>query len=286
LKSKRAQERAFSFSGVNRVFSYFSNAWLCGLRARSFHGVLVIALATIAIAYLAGAFSPRQPQTVILDVGITGLRLSLLLLILFWVQELITREIERKTVYFALAYPASRASYILGRYLGVLVLAGVALLIMGLLLWLVVLFKGLQGGFAQQFPPHLGLPYWITLLGIWVDGMVVGAFALWLATFSTVSLMPIACGLAFAIAGRSLGAVLDFIRRGADGDKALAESFGPLLDALQWVLPDLSRLDWRVWTLYGQPPGESLLWALVAAAAMTACFLVLAIASFNRREFL
>jgi hypothetical protein len=50
----------------------------------------------IGIAYLSGYFSPRQPQTVALDVGFSGIRFSLVLLNLFWVQELVAREIDRR----------------------------------------------------------------------------------------------------------------------------------------------------------------------------------------------
>lgn len=266
------------------MYSYFVSAWLCGLRSRSFRAVLVIGIVTIAIAYLAGAFSPRQPQTVVLDVGVTGLRFSLVLLVIFWMQELLTKEIERKTVYFSLAYPAPRYSYILGRYLAILVLAGVAIAFMGLLLWIAVLFKG-GGSYEQQFPPQLGAPYWGVMFGIWLDAAVVAAFTLWVAALSTASLMPIVCGVAFAVAGRSLGAVLDFIRRGADGDTEMAARFSPVLDWLQWFIPDLSRLDWRVWSLYGQYPGDGIFWAVVGAVAYTGFFLLLGVISFNRREF-
>lgn len=268
------------------MYSYFLSALLCGIRAKSFQAAFVVGLVSILFAYLAGAFSPRQPQTVVVDVGMTGIRFSAALLVLFWVQELVTKEIERKTVYFSLAYPTSRSSYVLGRYLAILALSAIAVALMGASLWSVVLLKGALGGYAQQFAPLLGLPYWAAMFGIWLDAAVVAAFTLWVATLSTVSMMPIACGLAFVLAGRSLGAVIDFIRRGADGDTMLAERFGPVIDWLQWVLPDLSRLDWRAWSLYGQFPGEIMGWSIIAALGCGGFFVCLATIQFSRREFL
>jgi hypothetical protein len=50
----------------------------------------------MGVAYLSASFSPRQPQTVALDVGLSGLRFSLVLFALFWVQELVGREIESR----------------------------------------------------------------------------------------------------------------------------------------------------------------------------------------------
>ena len=76
---------------------------LSGLRGRSFQAVFALGLALIGLAYLSGFLSPRQPQTVALDVGLSGLRFSLVLLNLFWVQDLVAREIDRRTIVVSLA---------------------------------------------------------------------------------------------------------------------------------------------------------------------------------------
>ncbi|HKL78639.1 MAG TPA: hypothetical protein VJ985_09820, partial [Gammaproteobacteria bacterium] len=60
----------------------------------------------------------------------------------------------------------------------------------------------------------------------------------------------------------------------------------PVLEALLWLLPDLSRLDLREGILYGQWPDPSVL-ALSALNAIgyIALLLGLAVWRFNRREF-
>ena len=65
------------------MFALFITSWRAGLRGRSIHAVFIVALLMVAIAYLAAAFSPRQPQTVALDVGFSGMRISLVLFSLF-----------------------------------------------------------------------------------------------------------------------------------------------------------------------------------------------------------
>jgi ABC-type transport system involved in multi-copper enzyme maturation permease subunit len=264
--------------------TFFANSWLCGLRSRSFQAVFILGVLLIGVAFLAGFFSPRQPKTVALDVGLSGLRFSLVLLSLFWVQELVGKEIERRTVFFVLTYPVPRSDYVVGRYLGILALAAVAVLMQGLLLWLVVLVAG--GQFQQQFMVSLGLPYWVALLGIWLDVAVVTAFTLWIATLSTVPILPLALGAAFAIGGKSLGPVRDYLAQGAEGDKALVATYQPMLDSIQWVLPDLSRLDWRLWPMYGQAPEAGpMLWGAVMAVGYAALMLFFAVRQFARREF-
>jgi hypothetical protein len=41
------------------------------MRSRSIQAVLVLGLLLVGVAYLSAAFSPRQPKTVALDVGLS-----------------------------------------------------------------------------------------------------------------------------------------------------------------------------------------------------------------------
>jgi len=142
------------------------------------------------------------------------------------------------------------------------------------------------GGYEQVTRLGLGVPYWSTLFGLWVDAAVVAAFALWIATLSTVPMLPIALGAAFAIAGKSLGAVIDYLSRGADGDEQLMTRFSPLIDTIRWLLPDLSRLDWRVWPMYDLPlGGPAIGYGLLMAAGYATVLVALAVLTFSRREF-
>ena len=265
------------------MWPFLVSAWRAGLRSRSIQGVLALGVLLVGVAYLSASFSPRQPRTVALDVGLSGLRVSLILFALFWVQELVGREIERRTVLFSLTYPVARGNYVVGRYLGVTGLLAFAAAILGVLLWFVVATTG--GDYQQSFAIAGGPPYWLTVFGLWADAAVVAAFALWLSTFSTVPMLPLVLGLVFAVGGKSLGVVAEYMAKGADGDPAMMR-FAPFIDAIQWLLPDLSRLDWRAWPMYGlAPEGIAIGLGLVLAASYIALLLALAVITFSRREF-
>ena len=266
------------------MFQFIVSSWRSGFRGKSFHAVFVFGLLLVLVAYLSGSFSPRQPQTVALDIGYSGLRFALTLLSLFWVQELIGKEIDRRTTIFALTYPLPRSAYLLGRYLGIVTLAMLATIALGLALWLVVMLAG--SSYEQGFPPSLGLPFWTALAGLWLQVAVVTAFTVCIASVSTVSVLPLAMGAAFAIAGNSIGAVREYLTRGADGDVALVNRFDPLTGAIQWIVPDLSRLDWRLWPMYSTAPDAAATgWALLLAVGYIALLLTIAVAAFSRREF-
>lgn len=266
------------------MFEFLLSGLRSGVRGRSLQAVFALGILAVAVAYLSGSFSPRQPQTVAMDIGFSGLRFSLVLLDLLWIQELVAREIDRRTVFLSLAYPVSRGSFLLGRFAAVLVLSALAAVVFGCLLTVAVAFVG--GGYDQLISPSLGLPFWLTIAGLVVDAAVVAGFALWVSTLSTVSALPLALGAAFAVAGKALGPTFDYLVGGGDGDVELVAHFRPVVNAIRWLLPDLSRLDWRDWPLYLAPPADgALLWAGVMAVSYLALSLLLAIALFQRREF-
>lgn len=268
---------------VGDMLEFVRTTVLLGLRGRAVVGIFLLGFCLIAFSYLAADFSPRQPQAVALDVGLSFLRFNLVLLAIFWIQDLVGKEFERKTVLASFAYPVGRHAYIVGRYCGVLLLLALTTVILGVFLGWVA--HNSAHGYTQSQPISLGWPFVLTLLGIYLDVAVVAAFTLGVASLSTVPLLPLATGGMFAIAARSLGPVLDYLHQGAEGDTQIAQRFGPVLDVAQWLLPDLSRLDWRVWPMYQLSISTPvLLWAVAMAAAYIVLMLTLAVAACRRRE--
>lgn len=108
-----------------------------------------------------------------------------------------------------------------------------------------------------------------------------------LAALSTVSVLPLAVGAAFAIAAKTLGPALDFLLvRGGEGIEGMTDRYGPIVQVIRWVVPDLSRLDWRLWPMYGLPPEAGTVGgAVLMAVAYCICMLSIAVLVFRRREF-
>lgn len=265
------------------MFQFLLSGLRAGLRARTIQSILVFGGLLMGVAYLSASFSPRQPSTVALDVGFSGLRICLILFVISLVQELVGKEIDRRTVMLSFAYPVSRAAYALGRYLGIISLAALSAIMLSLLLLVVVMVVG--GDYPSDFGMLLGLPFWAAVFGLWLDACVVAAFALCIASLSTVSVLPLVLGLVFAVAGKSLGAVADYLGRGADGDEALVQNFSGIVEMIFWVLPDLSRLDWRTWPMYGvAPESTTLVLSLAMALAYVSTMLSLAVYVLKRRE--
>ncbi|SEL51468.1 hypothetical protein SAMN05216214_11372 [Atopomonas hussainii] len=218
-----------------------------GWRGLGWRVLLPLAALVVVISLLASGFSGRQPTTVALDVGLSALRVALLILALLWVQELFAKDIERKTVYFVLAYPVSREGYLFARFAAVAILSLFALFMVGSGLWLSLV---LSSGFQQVQSVDLAGKYFLVMAGLWLDVLVVASFAMLAASFSTTPFLPLLMGLAFGLAARGLGPTLNYLLNSERSDPLQASIFAPVLEYSYAWLPDLSRLDFRPLALY------------------------------------
>lgn len=260
------------------------NGLLTGLRLKATRALLLLGLLVAGSALLASGFSGRQPMTVGLDVGLSGLRLVLLLLALMWVQLLLAQDVERKTVYFMLAYPYTRGQFLVSRFVSLALLCAGATVLLGMALWLALSVANWD--YVQTTMPQLDYRYALVMLGIWLDLLVVLAFAILLCSLSTTPFLPLLMGLAFALAARGLGTTFDYLRSTQVASAGQVRILGPLLDHAYLWLPDLSRLDWRVFTLYDLAPAAApMLWAAAMALAYVLGMLALAVTLFQRRDF-
>ncbi|MBE9609217.1 hypothetical protein INR99_07635 [Chitinilyticum litopenaei] len=219
-------------------------------------------------------------MVVALDIGISAIKLVATLLGLFWVLEMVAKDIDRKNLLWVLAYPAPRATYIVGRFIGIGTLLGCSIAFLGGLLWIVV--QNSSMGYQHFHTFDLGSPYAITLAYLWLDTLIITAFTLLITTVSTSSLMPVFMGAAFAVSARSLGGVLAYLN---SGESQINTSLASSVQKLQWILPDLSRLDLRDWPLYRATiSADQLQASLTMSVSYIVIMLLLCCLSLSKRD--
>ena len=243
---------------------------------------LVVLLA--AVAWLAAQFSPRQPATVALDVGLSFIRVVIPLLALLQTQDLLAREIERRLILTTLTYPRSRSSFLLARYVAIVAVACALTALLFVVLAGVVTFAGRN--YDQMTKVALGFPYLVTLFFLLLDIAVIVAFAVALATVATTPNLVFLGGIGFMIAARSASTIVQLLEREQELVKG-AQWYHLGLQNVQWFMPDLAALDVRSIALYDKMaflPQSS--WALVLmAVGYILVLLVLGCLRFERRQF-
>jgi Cu-processing system permease protein len=253
-------------------------------RSRLWVAVALLGAALFGAAWLAGQFSPRQPATVALDVGLSFIRVAIPILALLQIQDLVAREMDRRLILTSLSYPNTRTDFLLGRYVAVLIVVFGIIGLFCILLGVAVAWVGKT--YPQSTAVSLGFPYMLTSLLIWIDMAVVSSFGLLLAAVATTPHFVLLGGLGFMVIARSASSIVHLLAMDADLVKG-AGMYQQGLQWVQWLVPDLAALDVRQITLYGKM--ELLTtspWALLAMSlGYVTVLLIIACRRFEKRQF-
>ena len=218
------------------------------LRARfitiGFWVLVVIALA----ALMAAQFSGRQPATIALDVGISTIRITLPIIIVLVVQELFSREFDRRYFLTSFTYPRSRQVMFIGRFASSLILVAVLLFIMALLLGLLV--WQVEKGYEQARGVALNHYYIATMAFILLDSVSVLAVAALLAITASSPSFVLIGTLGFTVLARSYSTIILLLAQ-QQGLVTDPELYRKSLGLLLYIIPDLGALDVRAMALYG-----------------------------------
>ncbi|QTN48483.1 hypothetical protein EQ836_11665 [Ectopseudomonas mendocina] len=233
---------------------------------------------------LSAYFGGRQPVTVALDVGISTIRLLLPLLIVLLVQDLLSREFDKRYYLNSLTYPRARSSLAFGRFVAVLSLVWGLLLVVGLLQ--VGLVQLIGSFFSQAAPVALGGGYLIVMFFLSLDLLVLTTLATLLAVVASTPSFVLIGTFGFMVVARSYGAIVELLSRDA-GLVSNAEGYRAGLGVLGYLLPDLGALDVRMIALYGKVdflPADWP-WLLASSLGYASALLALAIWALQRKRF-
>lgn len=246
--------------------------------ALGFMGFILLA------ALLAAQFSGRQPASVALDVGLSVMRLALPLVIVLVVQELISREFERRYYLNSLSFPSNRARFLLSRFGSAIVLCLAVLLVWSVALALTVWM--LSQGYEQATPVALAGHYVVTVLFIGLDMLLLMALATLLAVTASTQSFVLIGTYGFMLVARSFTAIIELLTRNSDvvGD---AEQYRAGIGLLGYLLPDLGALDVRMITLYGRMEflPQDWPWLTLSILGYAIGLLALAVWALNRKRF-
>ncbi|WP_170915847.1 ABC transporter permease [Stutzerimonas stutzeri] len=260
------------------------NGFRLALRAR----VIWISSGSLLIlffaAFLSAQFGGRQPATVTMDIGLSVIRLLLPLVLVLMVQELLSREFDRRYFLNTLSYPHPRHSLLLGRFIAVaLVTLGLLLVLasaLALLVWLI------GQGYAQGTPVALDYHYLITIAFIGLDLLLLAAVATLLAVVASTPSFVLIGTFGFMLVARSFGAIVELLTRNSFVVSD-AESYRSGVGLLGYLLPDLGALDIRMVALYGKwellPTDWP--WLVLSSLTYTVGLLALAVWALQRKRF-
>src|SRR6266704_1559632 len=93
-----------------------------GIRNRAVYGIIILSLLMLTVNFLICEIIMREVGKVAVDIALSTVSFSGLLLVLFVGINLMAKDLDRKTIYMVLARPISRTQYIVGKFLGMVTL--------------------------------------------------------------------------------------------------------------------------------------------------------------------
>ena len=258
------------------------NVFRESVRDKVLYNLVLFAILMIGASYLLGQLTAGQDVKIIKDLGLSATSVFGLFIAVFIGIGLVSKEVERRSVYSLLPKPIHRYQLILGKYAGLTLTLVVNIALMTLAFYAVLLYAGwgVDPEVERAWDAPALDPALLTAIGlILVELLLVTAIALFFSTFST-PMLSAALTFGLFIVGHFSTDLRNF-NQVLDSPPAAA-----VARALYWVLPNLGQFDVKAQVVHGQavPIGYVALTSGYAAL-YTAMLLTIAVYVFSRRDF-
>jgi len=255
---------------TSRVSAITWNTFREAVRDRVLYNLVLFVLLLVGSAPLFSEISIGLEKLMLVNVGLSSISLFGVIIAIFIGIGLVSKEIEKKTLYTILSRPVRRWEFIVGKYLGLLLTLAVnaTLMAVGFYAALLIFVHGLTAADASLL---------VAIYFIILQFMMMIAITLLFSTFSTPLFSAI-----FAFALFVIGTF------GNDLKNFAAMSKGPnklLITAASYVLPNFASLNVISQAAHNQRVGGQMIllntgYALCYSIAVT----VAAILIFERRN--
>lgn len=258
------------------------NVFRESVRDKVLYNLVLFAVVLMGASYLIGQLTAGQDVKIIKDLGLAATSVFGLFIAVFIGIGLVSKEVEKRSIYSLLAKPIERHQLVIGKYLGLVLTLAVNLAVMAAALYVVLAYMSWVApslASAGWERPALDPAMLKAFFLIFCELAMVTAIAVFFSTFST-PILSAAFTFALFVAGRFSADLRNFNQV---SESRLANG---LTTGLYWLLPNLSPFDVRSQVVHGQPVTAAYL-ALSAAYALLyiAALIVGASAVFARRDF-
>lgn len=248
------------------IISYYTFKEL--LKSKILLNIFFIGLGLALLTYIATEFTYGVPERVALDFGLGMISLSSLGISLFLGVNLLSKEIDSRTVYMVISRPVPRFAFIFGKVLGLMLIQFINVLILSS----------------------------ITLFATWLLGGEIGTLVYWAIGFifieSLVLLLIVILASLFmnTILSTLVGIVILFLGHAVKETQNISfvasnKFLHSLLEVYHFVLPAFYRWNLKDFIIYNtELPLSYLVPSLIYGFGYTVFLLLLIIAFFNRKN--
>ena len=252
-----------------RVWAIATNTVREAIRNKLLYTLLFFAIAMIATGVLVSTLSYVERERILQDVGLSALRLFSIGIAVFVGVGLIHGEVDSRTIYTILSKPVSRAEFLVGKYVGLVLTTWLMLGIMS------AAFAAVSLGYGA--PVDSGHAAALLLTGVEILLMV--AVATLFSAFTTPMLASL-----FTVGIYVLGHLTRDLYE--LGSQARSEGVDLLATFLYRVLPDLESFNLTIQAVHGlEIAASEIWWPVLYGLLYSTALMLIATVIFKRRDF-
>ncbi len=252
-------------AGLSRLRAVAANTFRESVRERVLYNLVFFAVLMTFSGLLLRDLSIRQDEKIIKDLGLAAMELFGTLIALFVGMGLVSKEVERRSLYPLLAKPLGRTEFVVGRFLGLAFTLAVNVGVMTLGLYLTLAATRAKLDIALLSAAYT----------IYLSLLLVVCIAL-LFSAGTSPILGIVGTLSLVLAGR-YSDVIGGLREVGIPDT--------LVRVLYYAVPNFHDFDFKAQVVYGTAvPLATLGWLTLYAALYGGVCLGLASTIFGRRD--
>jgi len=258
------------------------NVYRESVRDRVLYNLVFFALLIIGASYLIGQLTAGQDVKIIKDLGLSAVAMFCLFIAVFIGIGLVSKEVERRSIYALIAKPVRREELVLGKYAGLVLTLAVNVAVMIAVWYLVLGYMSWSESEAVKsaWEAPATDPYLLqAVLLIFVELMLVTAIALFFSTFSG-PIVSAAMTFGLYVVGhfsadlKNLGAIVQ------------SQGAAYLGKVLYYVLPNLATFDIKADVVHAHPVSAGyLLMSTGYGLTYIGALLVGGMFIFSRRDF-
>lgn len=219
---------------MNSIFVIAGNTFREVIRDRILYGLVVFAVMLLLLSLALGQLSFDENLRLSANFGFTGIHIAVVVLAVFVGSSLVSKEIEKQTILTLLARPISRAEFILGKALGLLLVLKVVAIGLAIILSI----------FLALLDFHFTLAYVFAIAGILFEAAVLLSVALFFGSFAR-PMMTVVFAISLFLLGHWVESLHYFIKRSD------SEAFKTVGTAISYIIPNLESFNWRAAPIYG-----------------------------------
>ncbi|REJ78022.1 MAG: hypothetical protein DWQ47_16880 [Acidobacteria bacterium] len=251
------------------ILAIARNTFREAVRDRVLYNLVVFVLLITGCAVFLGDLTAGNEDRTVTNIGLSAMLLFGVFISIFVGVSLVSKEIEKKTLYTIFSKPVGRGQFIVGKYLGLCLTLLVNVAVMGTGVSLALFYVG-SGSLAASI--------WGTVTLIFLELTIVTAVAILFSSFSTPALSALLTFLVWII-GHFSASLKDL----ADGLGSAAAQW--IFGFIYYVFPNLSHFEFVTLAARGESPSAGYLGGVfLYTLIFNTILLAITIVIFRRRN--